>query len=67
MEPLLDVPAAAKLLSVDDETVRRLVRDKKLQAYKVRREYRFSLDQIREYLERVKVGFGTERDAESDE
>lgn len=54
-ETLWTTAQAAEYLNVDEETVRRLVRTRKLSAYKVGTEYRFRKVAIEEYLERQHI------------
>jgi len=45
----------AKLLKISAKTVREMIKDKRLQAVRVGKEYRITEDQIRQYVEENKT------------
>ncbi|HEU4329417.1 MAG TPA: helix-turn-helix domain-containing protein [Roseiflexaceae bacterium] len=49
-DPILDVEDVAKRLKISVSTVRRLVREGELSAYRIGKQLRFSENQIQEYL-----------------
>lgn len=49
-KPLYSIAEAAKLLSVSDETVRRMIQDKELDAVKVRGQWRIRRESLAKYL-----------------
>jgi excisionase family DNA binding protein len=50
---LLDVKEVARRLRVSDKTVYELIWRGEIRCYRVRRRYRFSQEQVREFLERT--------------
>jgi len=45
----------ADLLKISAKTVREMIKDKRLQAVRVGKEYRITEDQIRQYVEKNKT------------
>lgn len=49
-KPLYSIAEAAKLLSVSDETIRRMIQDGELNAVKVRGQWRIRRESLERYL-----------------
>lgn len=51
----ITIEEAAQRLSVSDNTIRRLIEEQKITAYKIRRTVRVSVQSINDYLENASI------------
>ena len=59
---LLTIKEVAEILNVSDSTVRRLVRNKELEAHKIGRQYRFAPDLVDDFIESCATMKGEKND-----
>lgn len=51
MESILTLPELATFLKVSEDTIYRLISDKKIEAMKVGSQWRFTEEQVKDYLD----------------